>query len=56
LADYNEEIKTTIVTQLEPILKNFGEITDYADKANTLLFEMRYKNDERRLKVEISKR
>lgn len=45
-----------IIKELENILKNFWEITDFEDKQNTILFELRYKNDERRLKIEISNR
>jgi hypothetical protein len=45
-----------IIHSLRKILVNFWKITDFARKQNTILFEIRYQNDERRLKVEISTR
>lgn len=50
------EYRKKIMYELENVLKNFWEITDFADKTNTILYELRYQNDERRLKIEISKR
>jgi hypothetical protein len=52
----DEKIKQNIISNLETILKDFWEITDFAIKKNTILYEIRYKNDERRLKIEISTR
>jgi len=54
--EINKENKKKIIENMQKILKNFWEITDFADKKNTILFEIRYKNNEKRLKVEISKR
>jgi hypothetical protein len=54
LQDYSSDLKDKIIKNLEPILKTFWEITDFAVKTNTILYEIRYKNDERRLKIEIS--
>ena len=45
-----------LIDQLGSILKQFGKITDFADKQNTILFEIKYQDYARRLKVEISKR
>jgi len=56
LVRIDDDIIKKIILNLEKILKNFWEITDFANKKNTILFEIRYKNDERRLKIEISKR
>jgi predicted nucleotidyltransferase component of viral defense system len=53
---YDENKEKNIISSMEQILKDFWEITDFARKKNTILFEIRYKNDERRLKIEISTR
>jgi hypothetical protein len=56
LGKYDENIIEKIILSIKPILETFWEITDFARKENTILFELRYKDNERRLKVEISTR
>lgn len=56
LKDYSIKYTENIINELEKELKLFWEITDFANKTNTILYELRYKDDERRLKIEISKR
>ncbi len=56
IGEINEEKIKNISKSLEAILQEFWEITDFAIKTNTILYEIRYKNDERRLKIEISTR
>ena len=56
LRPYDDVLEEGIIGELEPILREFWEITDFAVKKNTILYEIRYQNYERRLKLEISTR
>lgn len=53
---YDDVLEQGIIREIEPILRQFWEITDFAVKKNTILYEIRYQNYERRLKLEISTR
>ena len=55
-SEYTLEMWRILQKNLSMILLGFWEITDMAEKYNTILYEVRYKDYEKRLKIEISKR
>lgn len=48
--------KEEVFVRFKEILPRFGEVVEVADKYHTLFFLIRYKKEERGLKIEISKR
>ena len=48
--------KNAVFKNFKKILEKYGTLDDFSDKRYTLFFLLNYKNGERNLKVEISKR
>lgn len=46
--------KKLVANEIKIILEKYGKLTDFAIKAKTILFELSYEENARRLKVEIS--
>lgn len=56
LINPSPEKATKVFTEIRKVLSNIGIITDENPKLNTLLLELSYETDSRKLKVEISTR
>ncbi|MEI6498757.1 MAG: nucleotidyl transferase AbiEii/AbiGii toxin family protein [bacterium] len=46
--------KELVANEIKQILEKYGKLTDFAIKEKTILFELSYEADQRRLKIEIA--
>jgi predicted nucleotidyltransferase component of viral defense system len=51
---FDLEKKNHVADEIKVILEKYGKLTDFAVKEKTILFELSYEADQRRLKIEIS--